>query len=233
MSNNKDLKQRFLAVAEMACNHYHLFVHPDARRCPDAYFGTVCSMLPKPEIVRHQIPRNRVVLIVESPHTDEFKENEVWPIQGTSGDNVRRFMRTLLPSALHEWGLFVVNAICYQCSQGLILDKGSNRSAKNFVVGNLLLKESFQNDFVARVNRAIGNATQVFVLNACTKYHAWNVDKSNKELVQELLNGIDSVRGCCFADIRHPVFWTKSIVRTGHDKIENFLKQNCLYGGKE
>ena len=226
MASTDKLKDLFLAVAEKACCEYHVCVEPEKCTCPDAYFGTVAKMLDKPVSVKKGLkltPGNRIVLVLESPHVDEYKDPvEVWPIQGPSGDNVRAHLRNLLIDEMYSWGFFVVNAIRYQCSQGLTLSRGFNRSAKNFVVGNLLRDDNFRIDFIERVRQIADSSQTVVVLNACTKYIAWNLQESNKEMVSRYLGELESIRGKCFNDVSHPSYWTKEKVPKMRDKFSKF-----------
>lgn len=225
---DRRLQRIFLATAEKACCEYSVCVEPDNRPCSDAYFGTIRKLLDEPITVSRGVrksPENRIVLALESPHIDEYKDTKkVWPIQGQSGVNFRSNIHELIPSQLHDWGVFVVNAIRYQCSQGLILSRGYNRSAKNFVVGNLLMNVDFQRDFLIRIRETLHGATNIVVLNACTQYQAWNVPVTNKERIQDLLNTVEGVSRHCFCDIPHPSCWKNKNLETTRHKLSEFLQ---------
>lgn len=209
----------FLSLAEKACSEYHVCVEPDTRRCRDAYFGTVGDISSTQELVPHTVEEGlkrhlpgRIVYVLESPHKDEYVDKEleeVWPIKGKSGENLRMFSTKIIPDAMNDWGTFVVNAIQYQCSQGLCLERGFNRAAKNYVVGNLLQLKEFRDDLRDRVRPFFSrkDKTPCMLLNACTSYVACNVGKANKILVNEILAPIDGVR--IFNDITHPSCWKR------------------------
>lgn len=212
-----DILPVFLSVAEKACSEYHVCLEPDTRPCRDAYFGTLLEISnssklnPCPvEDGLKQPLSGRLIFVLESPHKDEYTNKElkeVWPIQGSSGESFRRYLHMVIPDVMNGWGVFVVNAIQYQCSQGLNLKKGFNRAAKNYVVGNLLLNLDVRDSLLRRVRLFYETIDGMpnLILNACTSYVAYNIGTSNKTLVNEILKSISSV--VTFDRVEHPARW--------------------------
>ena len=86
-------------------------------RCPDQYVGTVSKLMGirRPAMARLKIPG--VLLILESPHIDEFK-GELGPAKGKTGKNIKQYFNTVdgLKRINGIRPVVLINAIQYQCS---------------------------------------------------------------------------------------------------------------------
>lgn len=205
------LQKTFLVVSRRACSEYHAIVVPQKRPCPDSWFGTIGTLKvenAKPvEKGLTNITAGRIVLVLESPHINEYKNaKKISPIQGQTGKNVEAMLLDVVGERYSEYHLYVVNAIRYQCSQGLKLHVGMNGDIKDYVFGNLLTKKSFQNDFADRL-KMVFRADRDIVINACTDSIAWNLQKGSKETVRALIQKLCDSRLNAYHELPHPASW--------------------------
>ncbi len=93
------------------------------RACPDQYVGILGGVRGKDFRERRSAscrPPNRpcVILILESPHTDEFV-GEPAPAKGKTGKLIRDHIETMQCFQRYlDYGLILMNAVPYQCSIG-------------------------------------------------------------------------------------------------------------------
>jgi len=102
----------------------------DRRECPDRFVGSISdlaalrdwtSVAELPPMRRTVVPC--IVLVLESPHIDEYGTNQPytpWPANGATGRHIRKRVELLAPPGWNsnETQLHVINAIPYQCSLG-------------------------------------------------------------------------------------------------------------------
>lgn len=124
-------------------------------------------------IAKHGETR-RLVLVLESPHVDEFVGNKAQfaPARGATGRNIRTHISEVLSNRpdLVEVELILMNAVQYQCSQGKPLtgkDKSASRS--NGLKRDEVFRQTFHTgeDFRARLRKVVG--THDIVINCCSK----------------------------------------------------------------
>jgi len=125
---------------------------------------------------------NKIIMILESPHVDEFICEQPSPAKGTTGRNILTYFGEACK--LHEEGikfgqypLILMNAIQYQCSLGYPTEKYRDKTFKT------CWKEFGKTDFRIRF-KAIYREGDI-VINACTL----GTEKSNPDRVPEKYEG--------------------------------------------
>ncbi len=176
----------------------------EGRSCPDQYLGPLSEILGQqafpqrlPADLRPQGPC--VVMVLESPHVDEFI-GDPGPAKGFTGEMIRQHLREALPSVhLKAYGLVIVNAIQHQCSLG-----ASTELFRDRVFRAAWWPEGRQ-DFAQRIVRAY--RPDDIVLNCCTKGNHYQAEVPLRVLVErelrQALPGVRSVRRL------HPSAWRK------------------------
>ncbi len=93
--------------------------------CEDQYVGEISKFqkTQKDFEARRRIEdrggRKCLIMILESPHSDEFR-GEIGPAKGPTGRNIRARVTTVLRSINpSDYGLILMNAVQYQCSLGI------------------------------------------------------------------------------------------------------------------
>jgi hypothetical protein len=137
--------------------------------CPDQYVGSLRDVDAKAKefpcrasIDHHSVPRNLVVLILESPHKREFSQ-PFGPAKGATGNLIRRYIVEILQNRVEDTrGLFILNAVQNQCSLGEPTDR--YRDMVFIEAWNSYAK----NEFSRRLKK-LRISHDLFVVNACTK----------------------------------------------------------------
>lgn len=128
-----------------------------------------------PEKLAHE---NIILIILESPHIDEYKTDSegnfiaIGPANGATGRSLRAHLNTAtieiskqIQSNPHrKYHLFLMNAIAYQCSLGYTL-KGQRLKDRDSVF--LSCWNHAKNDFRDRLKCYANEKT--IIINACTK----------------------------------------------------------------
>ncbi len=167
----------------------------NSSRCPDQWVGDVeylangfqyitedskdfshrTNLSLIPEKLAHE---NIILIILESPHIDEYKIDSegnfiaIGPANGATGRSLRAHLNTAtldiakqIHSKIHRrYHLFLMNAIPYQCSLGYTL-KGQKRKDRDSVF--MSCWNHAKNDFTDRLRRYANEKT--IIINACTK----------------------------------------------------------------
>ena len=118
--------------------------------------------------------KNILVLVLESPHTDEFDENgnPIGPANGTTGRNIREHISKIFPN-FSNYHLILMNAIPFQCSLGFPLSKKEKENLKRrdevfgAVWGNFG-KIFFKARLKKLLDELQNKGKNVVVVNACT-----------------------------------------------------------------
>ena len=127
-------------------------------------------------VIEKNIPNaeNILILILESPHKDEFGKNgePLGPANGTTGRSIREHIAKIFPN-FSDYHLILMNAIPFQCSLGFPLSKKEKENLKRrdevfgAVWGNF-----GKNFFKARLKKLLdelqNKGKNVVVVNACT-----------------------------------------------------------------
>ena len=172
--------------------------------CPDKWFD-VCQMrnsegkLPYRDIAELDNGVRKIIIVLESPHVDEFEdENAPCPANGTTGRFLRSFWDKIFGNAYDGYAAVLVNAVQYQCSLGIQPIDGRTR---DLVFQTLLDMEFFREDLERRISAIVASGD--VILNACTMGMARTIRKlNNKEMVGQVLNK----RWRCL-DVYHPSSW--------------------------
>ncbi|MFY9183211.1 MAG: hypothetical protein WBJ45_11735 [Limnohabitans sp.] len=141
-----------------------------------------------------------LLIILESPHVDEYKMNSdgsisaIGPANGQTGRSLRTYLDTATVEIAKQinfktpekFNLLLMNAVPYQCSLGKRL-KGQNSRDRDAVFLNCW--NYAKEDFIERLMRYANEKT--IVINACTKGtrkrgHALNLSRQVDESVASL-----------------------------------------------
>jgi hypothetical protein len=140
----------------------------------------------------------RVVLILESPHINEFVGN-AGPAKGKSGTLIRKYLSEVLGQFVPAHaGLFLVNAIQYQCSLGVSTDKHRDVVFRN--AWSIFAQENF----CTRLQK-LKVGEPIFVVNACTKGKKASDVPTLQELVEVAIQ--NSLNHHSDLLVSHPVSW--------------------------
>lgn len=141
-----------------------------------------------------------VVIVLESPHTSEYKDKKsVGPACGSTGLNIRRFFlkhfinycleiddgsyglfsRTTSEIENGKYKLVLLNSVQYQCSLGVSL---KNNKKKNMVFAKCLENDTFSDDLFNRLRLFKPD----IVINACTGGEDGKLE-GNKLLVENII----------------------------------------------
>lgn len=152
----------------------------------------------------------RLILVLESPHVDEFDKegNPLGPAHGSArfgtANGIIHYLESIIGSlcdGFFERELIFVNAIQFQCSQGLKL-RGKrcefNREQKDLVFEKLLDCKSFVDDFIVRLKNVYRCDCGDIVVN---------VVGLNSLASCKVGRLIQNVTGQCSCGIGHPSAW--------------------------
>ena len=120
---------------------------------------------------------NIILLILESPHKDEFNESGVnGPAFGQTGIYINNYFVEILDTIkslltdITNCKIIIVNAIQYACSLGLQLKEPI---LKNLMLKNLWEEDCFKENFRHRIKTILSathkNGKRTVVINCCTK----------------------------------------------------------------
>ena len=184
--------RKWSIVFERECETVYQESCHTANPCDGAYMGVLdlqnYTIKPVPINLNHFQNLPLFIIILESPHIDEFNTNgiAVGPAQGSTGRNIRSLLIQLLQSQTAHlqriYRLMLVEAIPYQCS--------NNTSPIDRTNTNRLFKKMWRSyggkiDFENRINQYRPDV----ILNACTGgIHSINKGFTLKGLVQKVLN---------------------------------------------
>ena len=166
---------------------------------------------------------NTIVIVLESPHTDEFlKIEDEWkaigPACGDTGENLYKWLPEVLLNyvpciidrgnnfrAEHSvdkeiektcYAIRLVNAIPYQCSLGVHTAKYRD-DLFNKLWKNKLVKE----EFVKRLK----TSQPSIIINCCTKGYKIKEEKDElRYLVQKEINAYNKIANCLLLRAAHP-----------------------------
>ena len=188
-------------------------------------------------VIEKNIPNaeNILILILESPHKDEFDKNgePLGPANGTTGRSIREHIAKIFPN-FSDYHLILMNAIPFQCSLGFPLSKKEKENLKRRdEVFGAVWGDFGKNFFKARLKKLLDklqkNSKNVVIVNACTGAK----DNSREPLCCKVCQSIVSVlENYCdekechieFYHIHHPSTWNQ-INRTRNEK---FWETDCV-----
>jgi hypothetical protein len=151
--------------------------------------------------------RNRLILVLESPHKDEFssKKSPLGPANGSTGINIRKLLccatHGIVSTAGDEYDLVLLNAVQHQCSLGV----GSNKNRKDRLF-NACWKSKIlgQEQFKDRLQKALlPEGGKHVVINCCTQ------SESDSELDRKkaVSDAIKETFKSDFYELNHPSSW--------------------------
>lgn len=150
--------------------------------CPDQYVGKIRhkdnwqKFYKRTDIFKDQTSETKItitedkilLLILESPHTDEFDKNgePIGPANGPTGRNIREHIAEIFPN-FSDYHLILMNAIPFQCSLGVgtehFRDAVFNAAWNNGANGKNFFEDRLENLLEKLQNK------NVVIVNACTK----------------------------------------------------------------
>ncbi len=158
----------------------------ESRVCPDQYFGQVTSIgdaetfSVRKHVNIHRTTEKYLILILESPHIKEFKDDP-GPAKGKTGMNIVKFLLNVNGlESFGNHGLIVMNAVQYQCSLGFATKKFRDR------VFTEMWNTGSREDFISRL-RSIYRPGDTLV-NCCTKGSTNILQNELRRMVQIGIN---------------------------------------------
>ena len=206
--------------------------------CPDQYVGKIRhkdnwqKFYKRTDIFKDQTSETKItitedkilLLILESPHTDEFDKNgePIGPANGPTGRNIREHIAEIFPN-FSDYQLILMNAIPFQCSLGVATEHFRDNVFKAAWDNDAIGKEFFEDRLGKLLEKLIGK--NVVIVNACTQG-----DNKKSPLYCQVCKSIVSVlENYCeekdgeeypveFYHIHHPSSWTYGNTTLSIDK---------------
>lgn len=135
LSNLSKVNQKKYQQIKNNSHNNFMTVDTSFKKCPDNYIGYVsntesnlfaianlrCANRGKIKI-KKLTDRQRIVVILESPHKSEFRSQLIAPALGVTGERIHSHLWKILQNAAlltkEKQDVYLVNAIQYQCSLG-------------------------------------------------------------------------------------------------------------------
>ena len=186
-------------VSIAAPNYSH---PPEARTCQDQYVGPLSKVMNQHDFPFRKDVDERpyspcLILLMESPHKDEFMD-VVGPAKGKTGRYIRQHLADVLDCSAHQnSGLILLNAIQNQCSLGVATYRYRDK----------VFREAWTNggeyDFKRRLKATYMDGD--ILLNCCTKGNDFRYYTSLRDLVERAIRSnpknVESVKRL------HPSNW--------------------------
>ena len=197
--------------------------------CPDQFVGKIKDSKNWSCFERAEISEDyggvteangRVVLILESPHRDEYeRRNNVLvaqgPACGCTGCKIRRYFNLITKKAYANYELLLLNVIQYPCSLFRSREQQGDR-IRDKMIRRLLKCNEFMKCFRSRVKLVMGEHDNLVVINACT----WVGKKIINKPLSEILPPNAS-----YATAHHPSIWSESTTLEYHQGGQNGISQ--------
>lgn len=174
----------------------------ESRECPDQYLGLIGDSLGKSQFQERSLIANRppdacVVLVLESPHVDEFL-GDLGPAKGASGELIRQHLATSLGIVdIERYGLVLVNAIQHQCSLG------SNTVVYRDRIFRAVWRQGGECDFKNRIAEVC--EPHDVLVNCCTKGNDFEIHDPLRNLVEKALR--EALPNVVGMRRMHPASW--------------------------
>lgn len=154
-----------------------------------------------------QANSNSILIVLESPHIDEYDIKTHYPIAPLNGsrtkfsNNFYKYINTKLPLLSGQFNVYLINAIQYQCSLGI---SNVTKLVKEINFANEWGKKG-KRDFIERMNKIIKKIKRndFFIINCCTKGQTIKTKEFVESAIKEV-NGFDKQR---YARLTHPSIW--------------------------
>ena len=153
----------------------------EMRACPDQYLGVLTEIIgntkfPMREGVGKRPNSPCLIIVLESPHVDEFKD-EPGPAKGFTGEMIRKYLPAALGRPTVEgMGLVLLNAVQYQCSLG------SNTVVYRDRIFRAAWSQGGRKNFLARFQSVATH--EDLVMNCCTKGNDFEIHTPLRSLVE-------------------------------------------------
>ncbi len=148
---------------------------------------------------RKQIPT--IVIVLESPHKDEFEKNTPMPAMGQTGDNIIKYFPSVLMQYMYQergknnsallrakgdiengkYRIALVNVIQYQCSLGR-----KPKEFRNDVFCKMWNFPKVKKDFIHRLKIL----NPIIIINCCTKFCNIIKDDIQQEINKNFPNSL-------------------------------------------
>lgn len=192
------------AIIKSNSDSNHKCAYTCYRICEDNYIGNVSSKASNlwaiPDLrynnrgIIKEIPQKNVekhiVLVLESPHRDEFLSQLTAPALGQTGKRIHEYLWKLLNDSQllddNESAVYLVNAVQYQCSLGF-----ETNLYRDLIFKKMLSKE----DLVARIQKC--NPSIIIVASTV----------STKKDILDILKDEPDFEGKIYCVSEHPSVW--------------------------
>ncbi len=168
----------------------------------------------------HELEGKKVILILESPHVDEFSSfGPIGPANGVTGRNIINYLNSKLASLSFDSlidfsgddvSLFIMNAIQYQCSMGAPLNNKENRKIRDFLFRSIWVNGG-EDSFLRRINKYTDHKT--IVLNCVTRGQNMGKNAKKKINISGFLRKIvdaaikKNPNNYLYCQLSHPASW--------------------------
>lgn len=202
------MKESMKKVFEQCINQFN------TEKCPDQIIGTCKIGNSGFEFIENLIPRdvrknnvkcnienikgssNNILIILESPHKDEYKDKEcIAPALGKTGINLNKKFKSKIDNVIGnlenkvnlngEYKLVLVNAIQYPTSLGF-----STSNFRDRIWLNLWITKEFRKNLVERIKEY----SPSIIINLCTngshKENPFVYDENSKDITMKFLENI-------------------------------------------
>lgn len=159
----------------------------------------------------------RIVVIIESPHKDEYDDNfnPKGPAQGKTGDMIEKNIDQILELFKGEdenvenskYILIISNPVQFQASLGSFYDNGLHKSIRNNIWSELY--KIYKDDFVKRLEEYEPN----YILNATTFGRKYRINKAIRIVKSSENSKIQKVK-----ESYHPAAWNDGEITMKKDK---------------
>ena len=183
------------------------------RKCQDNYIGKLsiagekwfiqkeARYENKGLILRKRTTKNeKIVIILESPHRDEFMLNFTAPALGKTGEKIHTHLHRLLYNYnllnCKETEIYIVNAIQFQCSLGFETSKYRDKIFKE-----LWRQKGVKTSLMRRIKRI----SPSIIINAIT-----SIKTGKTTIKKDLTKYLKSLSVPVWEASSHPVKWDKS-----------------------
>jgi len=190
----------FIEIVAVAAPEYK--GQPETRQCPDQYVGQICQLIGKVDFPLRMAVTNRptspcLIMVLESPHTDEFI-GALGPAKGRTGELIRQYLPEALDlTSRQNFGLLLMNPIQQQCSLGEAPGRYRDQ------VFRAVWANGGQEDFSARLNSTFKYGD--ILMNCCTGSNDANTRPPLRSMVEksirETLPKVNAMRRT------HPASW--------------------------
>lgn len=180
----------------------------EKRSCPDQYLGTLNEIIERTSFplrvaATERLTQPCVVMVLESPHVDEFIGTP-GPAKGFTGDMIRNHLpKALRGLNLDGFGLVLINAIQHQCSLG------TDTSLYRDLIFRAVWAGGGQENFCSRLQSIVRPGD--LLMNCCTKGNDFETNVPLRSLVEaSIRNALPSI-----TSIRrmHPASWRNESLR--------------------